>query len=118
MRGMKTRSTVVAQDKVIAEFLSMVSPLTGHIREMYLFGSRCRDDWRPDSDYDVLVVLDRRDRSIIDGLYDAVMDVLLAEGRLISLKIFSESEFAFLKSMETPFVRNVLKEGVKIGSDS
>ena len=78
---------------------------------------RCRDDWRPDSDYDILLVLDRRDRPVVDGLYEAVLDVLLDEGRLLSLKIFSESEFSSLKAMKTPFVQNVLREGIKIGID-
>ena len=45
------------------------------------------------------------------------MDVLLDEGRLISLKVFSKSEFSSLKAMNTPFIQNVLREGIKIGID-
>ena len=82
---------------------------------MYLFGSRCRDDRRPDSDYDVMIVLERKDSTVIDRLYDAVMDVLLPTGRLISLKIFASDEYQRLKSIPTPFMQNVLTEGVKIG---
>jgi predicted nucleotidyltransferase len=37
------------------------------------------DDWRPDSDYDVLIVLNKKDQSVKDRLYDAVMEVLLSE---------------------------------------
>ena len=102
-------------DSIIKEFLKMISPLMDDIEEMYLFGSRCRDNWRPDSDYDILIVLKRKDRIVIDRLYDSVMDVLLSTGRLISLKIFTVSEFNRLKSIPTPFVSNVLKEGIKIG---
>jgi len=47
-------------DSVIKGFLSMVAPLTENIGEIYLFGSRCREDWRPDSDYDILIVLKRK----------------------------------------------------------
>ncbi len=86
-----------------------------NIATIYLFGSRCRQDWGPDSDYDVLIVLERKNRDIVDKLYDAVMDVLLSTGRLISLKIFTLSEFNRLKSIPTPFMNNVLKEGIKIG---
>jgi predicted nucleotidyltransferase len=103
-------------DEIIEKFLDIISPLMEQIKGMYLFGSRCRDDWRPDSDYDILVVLEKKERVIIDRLYDAVMDVLLSTGRLISLKIFTASEFNRLKSIPTPFVSNVLKEGKKIGS--
>lgn len=102
-------------DVVIESFLKGVSPLAEHIEGMYLFGSRCRDDWRPDSDYDILIVLMKKEREVIDRLYDVVMDILLATGRLISLKTFTASEFDRLRSIPTPFISNVLKEGRKIG---
>lgn len=102
-------------DKIVKMFLAATSPSKKDIKEMYLFGSRVRDDWRPDSDYDILIVLRKKDRPVIDRLYDAVMDILLSTGRLISLKIFSVSEFNRLKSIPTPFIGMVIKEGKKIG---
>lgn len=104
------------EDAVVKSFLAMLSPLSANIRGMYLFGSRCRDDWRPDSDYDILIVVEKKDREFISRLYDAVMDVLLETGRLISLKVFTASEFNHLKSIPTPFMQNVLKEGVMLAS--
>lgn len=103
------------RDKVVEQFLELIQPLTEHLVEIYLFGSRCRDDWRPDSDYDMLIILEKKDRVVIDGLYDAVMEVLLSTGRLISLKIFTVSEFNRLKSIPTPFISNVVTKGIKIG---
>lgn len=103
-------------NEIIEKFIDLTSPLKESLKEVYLFGSRCRDDWRPDSDYDMLIVLEKKDRVIIDRLYDAVMDVLLSTGRLISLKIFTVSEFNRLKSLSTPFISNILQEGIKIGS--
>ena len=103
------------RDIVIKEFLSLISSLRENIEEMYLFGSRCGKNWRPDSDYDILIVLEKKDRVIIDRLYDAVIEILLSTGRLISLKIFTLSEFNRLSSIPTPFMSNVLKEGIKIG---
>jgi predicted nucleotidyltransferase len=105
----------IMNDDVVSTFLNAIAVLNHHIAEIYQFGSRCRDDWRPDSDYDILIVLNRKDREVIDKLYDAVMDVLLSTGRLISLKIFSLSEFNRLKAIPTPFMQNVLREGKKIG---
>jgi predicted nucleotidyltransferase len=103
------------QDKVIEQFIDLIRPLNRQIKEIYQFGSRCRDDWRPDSDYDILVVLEKRDTELAGKLYDAVMDVLLSTGKLVSLKIFTISEFRRLKAIPTPFMQNVLQEGVKIG---
>lgn len=104
------------KDKIIDSFLDMISPLQEQIEETYLFGSRSRDNWRPDSDYDILIVLKKKDREIVSRFYDAVIEILLTTGRLISLKIFTISEFDRLKSIPTPFTSNVLKEGIKIGS--
>ena len=103
------------RDEIVKTFIDMISPLSLYIKEIYQFGSRCREDWRPDSDYDIMIVLEKKDKEVIGKLYDAVMDILLSTGRLISLKIFTLSEFKRLKSIPTPFMRNVLKEGVKIG---
>ena len=102
-------------DAIVERFLYLILPLGESIKEVYLFGSRCRDDWRPDSDYDFLIVVERKDREFISRLYDAVMDILLDTGRLISLKIFTSFEFNRLKSIPTPFIHNVIKEGIKLG---
>lgn len=103
------------EDKIVSEFVAKISAHRGQITHMYLFGSRSRDDWRPDSDYDILIVLKKKETGIIDSLYDAVMDILLSTGRLVSLKIFSEEEFDRLKSIPTPFVTNALMEGREVG---
>ena len=102
-------------DKIVEQFLELIHPLKENIEEIYLFGSRCRDDWRPDSDYDILIVLEKKDRVIIDGLYDAVIDILLSTTKLVSLKIFTSSEFNRLKSIPTPFMNNVITKGIKLG---
>lgn len=103
-------------DPIIERFLNMLSPLMRNIEEIYLFGSRCRDDWRPDSDYDILIVVNRKDKEFTSRLYDAIMDILLDTGRLISIKIFTVSDFNRLKSIPTPFIQNVIKEGIRLGS--
>jgi predicted nucleotidyltransferase len=101
---------------IIAKFLSMLSLPSADIKEIYLFGSRCRDDWRPDSDYDILIVLEKREQKIISKLYDAVTEILLDTGRIISLKIFTASEFNRLKAIPTPFMEQIIKEGIRLGS--
>jgi len=112
------KNAQIYKDPVIRRFLMLISrskkngsPLS-KIKELYLFGSRCRDDWRPDSDYDILIILKQRDRGLKSRLYDIVMDILLDTGRLI----FTESEFNRLKSIPTPFIENVLKEGIRLGA--
>jgi len=56
-----------------------------------------------------------REPPMIDKLYDAVLDILLETGKVLSLKIFKEEEFEKLASIPTPFMSKVLKEGIVIG---
>jgi predicted nucleotidyltransferase len=103
-------------DEVVNKFLDIIRPDMKQIKDMYLFGSRCRDDWRPDSDYDILIVIEKKDRLLKDNIYNAVIDILLSTGRLISLKIFTVSEFERLRSIPTPFIENVTTEGIRLGT--
>lgn len=107
-------------DPILGRFQKMLQTASvwGQIREMYLFGSRSRDNWRPDSDYDLLIVLDRKEREIISIFYDAVIDILLDTGRLISLKIFTVQEFNRLRAIPTPFMQRVTTEGIKLAGSA
>lgn len=104
------------RDRTLQEFLDRLATQKKKIVTIYLFGSRARGQERPDSDYDLLLVV-REDFSLKDKgkIYDVVLDILLKTGRLISLKIFRQVEFDRLSFMGTPFTTNVLREGIKIG---
>ena len=103
------------QDETISSFLAEIKPLNQKINAIYLFGSRARQDFRPDSDYDVLVVTKEKDLSLKDRLIESAFDTLLKTGLYISLKVFPQAEFKRLSNIPTPFMGNVLKEGIKIG---
>lgn len=103
-------------DAVIQRFLEKIGPVKKKIEAAYLFGSRARGAERPDSDYDLLLVVGQ-DFSLSekDALYEQVMDILLETGRLVSLKIFKQGEFQRLRDLNTPFLSRVLEEGIKVG---
>jgi predicted nucleotidyltransferase len=107
--------SVIANDPVLQDFLKGIEQVRPLISQMILFGSRAKGTHRVDSDYDVLVVVDRKEDALVDVLYEAVMDVLLAHGRLVSLKIFKKSEFDRLQALRTPFMAQIAEEGVPIG---
>ena len=102
-------------DNTLQYFLNEIKLLRDKITSIYLFGSRAEGNFRPDSDYDLLIVVKKKERKFIDGLYEAVMNTLLRDGRLMSLKIFEEKQFEYLASIPTPFMERVIKGGVKIG---
>ena len=102
-------------DRILTRFVSGAKKAGARWERLYLFGSRATGRDRPDSDYDVLVVVPRRTSTLLDSLYRAAFDQLLAEGRLISLKVFTRKEFDHLAKMKTPFISRVLAEGKRFG---
>jgi predicted nucleotidyltransferase len=102
---------------VVRAFVQRIRPLKDQISGLYLFGSRARGDARPDSDFDVLVVVPRRSQALKDRLYDAVVEVSIETGLLVSLKIYTTEQYDAFCAIPTPFMANVKAEGVKIGFD-
>lgn len=102
-------------DPVLQDFLTRIGLVRSKVDRLILFGSRARGTARVDSDYDLLLVVPTKDDLLLDCLYEAVMDVLLAHGRLVSLKVLVRAEFQRLKSIGTPFMRHVITEGISVG---
>jgi predicted nucleotidyltransferase len=107
--------TILTHDSVVQDFLKGIAGVRPRICRLILFGSRARGTHASDSDYDLLVVVSKKDPLLLDALYDTVMDVLLKHGRLVSLKIFEEPEFARLQALQTPFMKHVTEEGQPLG---
>jgi predicted nucleotidyltransferase len=104
-----------AHDPVLEAFLRHLEPARDRIERIILFGSRVRGDEKPYSDYDLLLVVEERERSLMDAIHDAAIEALLATGRLISPKVFRRRDFDRLAAMPTPFFARVLAEGIPIG---
>jgi uncharacterized protein len=111
----RDRAEDVRGDPVIQEFLRRIAPLHDRLQKVILFGSRARGDEKPYSDYDILIVVEERERLLIDALYDAAQEVLYVTERLISFKIYKRVDFERFAAIPTPFMANVLQEGIPLG---
>jgi uncharacterized protein len=80
--------------------------------KIYLFGSRARGDARPDSDWDLLILLnrDRITRELEDQIRNPLYDVELEAGEVFSAIFYPEEEWNKKHSV-TPFYENVMREG-------
>jgi predicted nucleotidyltransferase len=80
---------------------------------LILFGSQARGDARPDSDWDLLVVLNKskKEKSDEDKSFEFVM-MGWKYGAYISMKIFTEKEWE--KGRMFPFYKNVIRDGIEI----
>jgi uncharacterized protein len=83
--------------------------------EIYLFGSRARGDFKSDSDWDVLVLSPQK-KITYDyelKLREPIFDIELETGEVISLLIYSKSDWESKKDISLLF-HQVSKEGLKI----
>ncbi len=86
--------------------------LGARVRRIILFGSRARGDARPESDYDVVVVVDRRSPDVRDALLEIEVDLLDRHGSLVACLLRDEREWA--ASQGLPIGLNVAREGVPL----
>jgi len=100
-------------DPVAAEFGRLARHRLGdRIRSVVLFGSRARGDAHEDSDYDVVVVVDRRSCELRAVLLEITVDLLERHGRLVACLLRDEREWEALRGF--PLGMNVAREGVAL----
>ena len=87
----------------------------GLVHDILIFGSKARADAGPDSDLDVLVVLNQADRrSIKRGvrhtghLLSALSDVMP------SIMVYTRAEWQARESSMSPFYRTVMRDAVHV----
>lgn len=85
------------------------------LAEAFLFGSRARGDHRPDSDWDILILVDDSKVSIEveDKFRDKLYDLELEIGQSVSIFVYPKEYWNKVLGY-TPFYKNVLREGVKL----
>lgn len=88
------------------------------IEKVIFFGSRAKGVGKPWSDYDILIVLNKRDNKIIDEIYEIVTDFQLEQRVDISLKIYKKDDFEMKNALHTPFMERIKKTGVVLWTRS
>jgi len=82
------------------------------LAKVYLYGSRARGTMKPDSDWDLLILLNQDkittdiERKVTYPLYDLEFEI----GEVISPMVYSEKDWNS-KHFITPFYLNVMREG-------
>lgn len=98
-------------DKILQR-IKMLILQTEPSAKIYLYGSRARGTARLDSDWDLLILLNKdritneEEQSIAYPLYDLEFEI----GEVISPMVYSEKEWDS-KYRITPFYSNVMREG-------
>lgn len=102
-------------ENLIEQYVEAVKKIYGsHVRQIILYGSYARGDFRSDSDVDIMILLDMSDlelkayaQQLSYMTYDFNMD------NDLDIKPIAKSEAHFKKwIVNYPFYSNVYKEGV------
>ena len=104
-----------ATEHAVRVFLARV-PAELRVKHAILFGSRARGDHRPDSDADVVLILDRgNDWLVLETFAGLAFDVLMDTGVLIQAVPISSQDWAHPEGFPRPsFLRNVARDGITL----
>jgi predicted nucleotidyltransferase len=81
-----------------------------HIEKIILYGSVARDDAGADSDIDLLVLWNGDENEGWHAMTGLAFDVMVESGEYLSVKVVNAHTF----NPESPFFRNVTKEGITV----
>ncbi|OGV69329.1 MAG: hypothetical protein A3K19_18745 [Lentisphaerae bacterium RIFOXYB12_FULL_65_16] len=84
--------------------------LGARLMSVVLFGSQARGDAREGSDYDFLVVVDKRTQDVREAVLDAGVEMLNRYDQLFGALLYSEAEWQ--ESRRFPIGWNIQREGI------
>lgn len=84
------------------------------ILKVIIYGSRVRGDYKGTSDLDMLVLVDKKDRSIKNKILSIVYYYELQTDISFGIAIFSLEEMKFNERLGSPFIESIKKEGITI----
>lgn len=100
-----------ADRKILEEFAERVRELFPKAR-IWAFGSRARGDAQEYSDFDICVVTAEPSSDAEPTIWKIAWEVAFANDLVIAALCYSEEEFFHSPRAASPFVHNILKEGV------
>ena len=101
----KTEQAIVKRFKDILQ-----QSLGDRLVELRLFGSHARGDAHEGSDFDVLVIVDRRTDDVREMILDADVEMMNRYEKLFAALIYDESEWQ--KARSFPHAWNIEREGI------
>lgn len=104
-----------AMQDLMGQYILEIKKIYGtHLRKIILYGSYARGDYRPDSDVDIMILLDISDLEL--KAYSQQLSHMTYDFNLdhnLDIKPFAKSEEHFQQwILNYPFYANVNKEGV------
>ena len=104
-----------AEQQALAHFKTALESLLGHnLLSLRLFGSRARGEGTEESDLDVLVLVQNKNRLLCRRIVEESLDIDLAYDTNLAPTILSAQEYRQNQEYGTPFYRDIEREGVSL----
>lgn len=101
------------EDPVVVDFATELKKVLGtHLRELWLFGSRARGEARPDSDYDLLILLDQNTTDLRDQILDLQVEMLNRHDALVTTLLHAQDDWQ--RQQGYPLAINIAREAVRL----
>lgn len=99
------------EQRALEHFKAAVQPLLAeNLLSLRLFGSRARGEGTTESNLDVLVVLQEKDRTLCRQIVEIALEVDLNYETNLAPTILSAAEYRRNQEYQTPFYFNVERE--------
>ncbi|MFQ5881452.1 MAG: nucleotidyltransferase domain-containing protein [Candidatus Methylomirabilales bacterium] len=94
----------------------LAGKLENRLRLVRLFGSKARGDFTPESDIDLLVVIDRDDWETSEAIHEIAHEVVETHDYSLVLAVhtMSEEHYRFLGTIPTMFYENMERDGIDL----
>jgi len=103
------------EQQVILEFVqSLEAQFSELVRVVLLFGSKARGDSTPDSDLDVLVVVDSDDWRVHKQIRYLAADVCLKYGLNVSPRVWSTSHLREMEELRPLLYQNIQRDAINL----
>ncbi len=101
------------ENRILSDIADVISAEPS-VLKIIAYGSRVRGDFHEGSDFDVFVLVEKKNISLRNRIIDVFYEYEMKKNVPFSVTILSKEEFDFNNSLGSPFIRSIIEEGTII----